>query len=75
MSESFDLEELTEVKNNQAIFLAYIVLKDMCSKRKKPKKEDLNFIFQNYSFLLAERKNVVEYEKKLKAINNFMGLR
>lgn len=70
-------EELEEMlKLNEKLFTGFLLLRALVEMNKKAKvRNDLAFVYENYSYLLAERKNYLETEKKLKAINGFMGLR
>jgi len=58
-------------------FQAFVLLRAICvSKRQKGiTREEMNLIYKNYALLLAERKVMQEYKKRLEVINNFVGLR
>lgn len=70
-------EEMEEMlRTNEKLFAGFLLLKSHIRlKRNRKDRAELNIIFENYAFLLSERKNYAEMEKRLKAINGFMGLR
>jgi len=71
-------EELEEfARTNQNLFLGLLLLRQLGLTKKSKRKikdEDLEFIYNNYAYLISERKNIMELENKIKSISNFMGL-
>jgi hypothetical protein len=59
------LEELLQL--DQRLFSGFLLLRGMLTVNEKGNvKEELNFVYQNYCFLLSERRNYLELEKKIK---------
>ncbi len=74
MSEKEQIEEILGTLDDRA-FLSFLVLKTLVDKKNaKINRQDLHLIYTTYALLLIERKNYVETEKKLLALNGFMGL-
>lgn len=70
-------EQLTELIHlDEKLFTGFLLLKGLVEINSKRKaRQDLQFIYDNYAYLLAERKNTLELKKKLESLNGFYGLR
>jgi len=70
-----EFEELLHNQEDEA-FIGFMVLKAiyLSKKKKEIRKEEIYFIYKNYARLLAERKKMLDYKKRLEALNGFMGL-
>lgn len=69
-----EMEEMLRI--NEKLFTGFLLLKGLMEVNKKVKvRNDLEYICENYAYLLSERKNYLEIEKKLKSLNGFYGLR